>query len=155
MRGVVGDLGELELAAVEAAIGSTSFKRGCTYANGGRVLKLEWDPQIDTLIGRVVGNGALYDTAANFASGDDGTLAFANGDCTCPVGYNCKHVAAIVIAATAPSGPAARPQHQRNRFAARLEVRQPATRPSHTRRRHGPQCHRDPRRRRGSARCEH
>ena len=26
-------------------------------------------------------------------------LEFEDGECTCPVGYNCKHVAAIVIAA--------------------------------------------------------
>jgi len=126
MRGAVADLSELELSTIEAAVGTTSYKRGRTYANGGRVLKLEWDPEIDTLLGRVVGNGALYDTAANFAPGDDGALTFAAGDCTCPVGYNCKHVAAIVIAATPKRGPGARPPKQpTSRYAARLEARQP------------------------------
>ena len=105
MRGVIADLGEVELSTIEAAVGSTSFKRGRSYANNNRVLKLEWDPEIDRLLGKVVGHGALYDTAASFAAGDDGALTFADGDCTCPVGYNCKHVAAIVIAATPRSVP--------------------------------------------------
>jgi hypothetical protein len=47
----------------------------------------------------VVGQGALCDTAAFFAADPGGALAFDDGECTCPVGYNCKHVAAIVIAA--------------------------------------------------------
>src|SRR5439155_11275380 len=29
----------------------------------------------------------------------DGELRFEAGECSCPVGYNCKHVAAVVIAA--------------------------------------------------------
>ena len=38
----------------------------------------------------------------------DGALAFDGGEGSCPVGYNCKHVAAIVMAALdAPAPPAA------------------------------------------------
>jgi superfamily II DNA or RNA helicase len=47
-----------------------------------------------------VGQGALYDTAAFFTADADGALGFDDGECTCPIGYNCKHVAAIVITAT-------------------------------------------------------
>jgi PAS domain-containing protein len=64
------------------------------------VRSVEWDPSAETLTGSVVGNGALYDTAAFFVGGGGGALAFEDGECPCPVGYNCKHVAAIVIAAT-------------------------------------------------------
>ncbi len=108
MRGVFANLSEGELSTIEAAVGSTSFKRGRSYANNNRVLKLEWDPEIDTLLGKVVGHGGLYDTAAFFAAGDAGALKFADGECTCPVGYNCKHVAAIVIAATPQVAPGRR-----------------------------------------------
>jgi superfamily II DNA or RNA helicase len=129
MRDAVADLSELELSTVEAAVGATSYKRGRTYATGGRVLKLEWDPEIDTLLGRVIGNGAVYDTAASFAPTDGGALTFAAGDCTCPVGYNCKHVAAIVIAAKPKRDQGVRSSQRppSNRVAARLEVRQPAS----------------------------
>ncbi len=69
------------------------------------MVTIEWDPDIKTLTGAVVGRGAVYNTAAFFASDGGGSLGLDDGECTCPVGYNCKHVAAIVIAAT--DGPAA------------------------------------------------
>jgi len=96
--GAIAELSDVELAGVEAAVGSSSFKRGRGYAHG-RVVAIKWDPDADTLVGSVVGQGALYDTAAFFAAAPDGALAFDDGECTCPVGHNCKHVAAIVIAA--------------------------------------------------------
>lgn len=49
--------------------------------------------------------GAVYSTAASF-DGGAGALAFDDGECTCPVGYNCKHVAAVVIAAANDRGQA-------------------------------------------------
>jgi superfamily II DNA or RNA helicase len=93
------ELPDVELAEVEAAVGSSSFKRGRTYARGNRVAAIEWDANAERLSGSVVGQGALYDTAAFVTADSGGALAFDEGECTCPVGYNCKHVAAIVIAA--------------------------------------------------------
>jgi len=98
--GVISEVDEVELAEVEAAVGSRSFQRGRDYARGNRVLAIEWDPDTETLSGSVVGHGALYSTEASFTSGSEGSLEFEEGECTCPVGYNCKHVAAIVVAAT-------------------------------------------------------
>jgi superfamily II DNA or RNA helicase len=96
----IGELCDVELSEVEAAVGSRSFKRGRDYARGNRVIAIEWNADTGTLTGSVVGQGALYDTAAFFASDGGGLLGFDDGECTCPVGYNCKHVAAIVIAAS-------------------------------------------------------
>ncbi|MHB1809648.1 MAG: DEAD/DEAH box helicase [Solirubrobacteraceae bacterium] len=103
---MVSDLDEVELPTVEAAVGARSFQRGSSYARGNRVLRIEWDPGTTTLTGSVVGHGALYETAAFFAAATDGESAptFRDGECTCPVGYNCKHVAAIVIAASVGVG---------------------------------------------------
>ncbi|MFY9265602.1 MAG: SWIM zinc finger family protein, partial [Solirubrobacterales bacterium] len=95
--GVVSELRDVELSEVEAVVGSRSFKRGRGYARGDRVASIEWDPNAETLTGSVVGEGALYSTAAFFAADHDGALAFGDGECSCPVGHNCKHVAAIVI----------------------------------------------------------
>ena len=103
MTAAVGVLGDVELGELEAAVGSASFKRGRSYAHGNRVHAIEWDPEEETLSGSVIGHGAIYSTAAVFA-GDDGELTFAEGECSCPVGYNCKHVAALVIAATDTRG---------------------------------------------------
>ncbi len=88
----------MDLAEIEAVVGSRSYARGLDYAQNNRVLAIEWDASTGTLTGSVVGRGALYDTAAFFTVDRDGALAFDDGECTCPVGYNCKHVAAIVIA---------------------------------------------------------
>ncbi len=100
MLSAIREVDDVELAEVEVAVGSTSFKRGRSYARANRVLKIEWDPDTNTLTGSVVGQGALYDTAAFFTSDGDSSLVFDDGECTCPVGYNCKHVAALVIAAS-------------------------------------------------------
>jgi hypothetical protein len=96
----ISELHGVELPEIEAAVGPQSFKRGRGYARGDRVVAIDWDPAAATLTGSVVGQGALYSTCAFFAGGRDGALAFDGGECTCPVGYNCKHVAAIAIAAT-------------------------------------------------------
>jgi hypothetical protein len=98
--GAIREVDDVELAEVEAAVGSTSFKRGRSYARANRVLRIEWDPGTETLTGSVVGQGVLYDTAAFFTSNGDSSLVLEDGECTCPVGYNCKHVAALVIAAS-------------------------------------------------------
>jgi len=95
----IEELRDVELAEVEAAVGATSYARGRGYARH-RVLAIEWDAKDETLTGSVAGQGALYDTAAFFTADRAGALAFDDGQCTCPVGHNCKHVAAIVIAAT-------------------------------------------------------
>ncbi len=116
----IRELRDVELSEVEAAVGSQAFDRGRAYARRGRVLSGEWDPSGETLTGSVVGQGALYDTTAFFAGNRDGALAFEDGECSCPVGYNCKHVAALAIAA-AESRSAGRPAQ-----GLRL-VRQPTT----------------------------
>ena len=96
----ISELRGVELSGIEAAVGARSFNRGRGYARGNRVVTIEWDPVAGTLTGSVVGQGALYSTSALFVGGPGGELAFDEGECTCPVGYNCKHVAAIVVAAT-------------------------------------------------------
>ena len=88
MVSATGELCDVELSEVEAAVGSRSFDRGRVYARRGRVARAEWDPDAEALRGSVVGQGALYDTAAFFVGSRGGALAFEDGECTCPVGYN-------------------------------------------------------------------
>jgi superfamily II DNA or RNA helicase len=91
-------LHDVDLVTVERAVGARSAERGRAYARRGRVLGTEWNADTATLTGSVAGQGGLYETAAFFV-GEGGGLALEDGECTCPVGYNCKHVAALVIAA--------------------------------------------------------
>jgi superfamily II DNA or RNA helicase len=103
----IGDVHDVDLSEVERVVGERSFQRGRSYARAGRVLELEWDPDTVTLTGTVVGNGATYNTGAFFSATGGGLLTLDDGECTCPVGYNCKHVAAIVVAASGGRGRAA------------------------------------------------
>jgi uncharacterized Zn finger protein len=84
------ELRDLELYEVETAVGRRSYERGRAYVRGGRVLKLAWDADAEALTGTVLGQGALYDTTAFFAAAPGGELRFEEGECSCPVGYNCK-----------------------------------------------------------------
>jgi superfamily II DNA or RNA helicase len=100
---VTAALSEIDLAEVRAAVGARSWDRGRGYARNGRVMSIELDPNDRSLTGLVAGT-ALYTAIAYF---DDG-FGFEEGECTCPVGYNCKHVAALAIA-TAEEGAGGRP----------------------------------------------
>jgi hypothetical protein len=93
------ELCDVDLSEVEDVVGPRAFERGRAYARRGRALKLRWDPGTATLSGSVVGHGGLYTTVAYFDDGSDGALELQEGECSCPVGRDCKHVAAIVIAA--------------------------------------------------------
>jgi superfamily II DNA or RNA helicase len=95
---------DIDLAEIEEAVGETAFKRGRAYARKSRVLSLEWDPQELELSGRVMGSGAIYETSATFASDDEDGWEFVDGECSCPIGWNCKHVAALAVTASTSAG---------------------------------------------------
>ena len=90
--------GSIDLADVEDAVSTTFYDRGADYARRNQVLRIRWDQADLALHGSVVGKGGLYETSVYFED-DDEELVFEQGQCTCPVGFNCKHVAALVIAA--------------------------------------------------------
>jgi len=96
MHGTIDELSGIDLSEVRGEVGSRSYERGRAYARARRVVAVEWDPSDLTLRGTVVGT-APYVTTAHFAEVDGG-LAFDAGECSCPVGYDCKHAAALVIA---------------------------------------------------------
>jgi len=91
-------LRDVDLGAVEAAVGPRSFARGREYATR-RVLDLRWDAATEALEATVLGQGNVYETVAYFSADQSGRFGFVDGECSCPVGDNCKHIAAIVIAA--------------------------------------------------------
>ena len=111
-------LSDLELRDFEAHFSATSFERGASYARRNRVLSVAWDDHEQTLSARVVGHGAVYSTTAYFE--DDGHgVEFVEGECNCPIGFNCKHVVAVVLAATSQpterTTPGARPRRREER----------------------------------------
>ncbi len=97
-------------ASVAPAVGAQTYARGVEYAQQRAVLHMEWDGAASVLEAVVRGSGGThYETAVYFQSQAGAELAFGFGECTCPVGVNCKHVVAVAVAATARRGPLRRP----------------------------------------------
>jgi superfamily II DNA or RNA helicase len=90
----------IDLADIADAVGRTTFDRGTDYATRGAVLSVSWDRVETALHGAVRGRGDVYETSVYFDLVDDEVVELAHGECTCPVGFNCKHVVAVVVAAT-------------------------------------------------------
>jgi superfamily II DNA or RNA helicase len=103
-------------------VGETTYRRGVAYAREGRVLRCLWDPEAQQLVGSIRGSqGRTYTTTVQLWPIDDDIWSAENGLCSCPVRADCKHVAAVVIAAAgattmpaqqAPRAPAAPPWRQ-------------------------------------------
>lgn len=90
---------DVALDVVEEAVGAQTYDRGRRYASGGRVLSLAWQVDEEAFVAKVVGKGRVYETELYVYPGRDGRLHYDLGECTCPVGGDCKHVAAVAIAA--------------------------------------------------------
>jgi hypothetical protein len=85
-------------ADLEYTVGKATYARGVQYARQQAVVTLRWDPSEGALYGQVEGND-LYETAAYFSASDGSPFEFEHGECSCPVGFDCKHVAALVLTA--------------------------------------------------------
>ncbi|WPL17240.1 ATP-dependent helicase HepA [Thiorhodovibrio winogradskyi] len=76
-----------------------SFERGMRYFRNGRVQSLNIDTERGTVNGRVRGSGnQTYVTLVQISAPSIGALELT-GQCSCPVGLNCKHVVALLFAA--------------------------------------------------------
>ncbi|MGH3822831.1 MAG: SNF2-related protein [Pseudonocardiaceae bacterium] len=94
-------------ASVSAAVDAQTYARGLAYARQRAVLHMEWDGTDGVMRAVVRGSsGAGYRTAVYLEPRGGAQLAFAFGECTCPVGIDCKHVVAVAIAAAGAAGPA-------------------------------------------------
>jgi superfamily II DNA or RNA helicase len=98
-------LSGVDLTGLEEAAGRTSYARGVKYARQGAVIAMRWDESECAVLGSVHGSyGEVYDTTAYFRSGRGPALEFAEGECTCPVGMDCKHTVALVLTAAGVTG---------------------------------------------------
>jgi hypothetical protein len=92
---------QLTLSAIRHACSESSYERGRNYYLKGQVVKLT-----------VSSDGALFVQLNSSVKGSvktpynqnirivwrpDYSAATIEGDCSCPVGYNCKHVAAVCL----------------------------------------------------------
>jgi len=79
-------------ALIKTWVGKTFAMRGKRYFKHDRVTEVEVLQQGEELMGDVQGTAAKpYEVLIRFVSDDA-----IEGECTCPVGLNCKHVAAVL-----------------------------------------------------------
>jgi len=79
---------------------STGFyRRGVDYQRSGRVLSSATQHRGWSAIvtGRVSGSGDHVYTVYVQLERDAHDFVSVDGDCSCPVGYNCKHVVAVLL----------------------------------------------------------
>ena len=74
---------------------SGTFSRGETYARNGMVIA--FNRERDRIDGKVAGSGNMvYRQDIRLSAGPRGLRV--NASCTCPMGHNCKHVVAVLLA---------------------------------------------------------
>jgi superfamily II DNA or RNA helicase len=95
----------IDVTTVARAVDGQTYLRGVTYASQRAVQHMEWDNVDRVLQAMVCGrDGSYYEAAAYFEPLRGATLTFAFGECTCSVGFNCKHVVAVVLTACGATG---------------------------------------------------
>ncbi len=89
----------INIATFARAFDAGSYRRGSDYAQQAAVLEMWWEDLLDALHGHVRGSSDEPYLATAYFAAAAGRLEFQSGECTCPVGFNCKHVVALVISA--------------------------------------------------------
>lgn len=97
----------MDQADLRRLIGEPDFSRGLEYFRRGMVLSAEVkDP--GRIVGEVRGSKSrVYHQTVRLVRDDSGFVIQVNGHCTCPLSFNCKHVAAVMLYAERelPLGP--------------------------------------------------
>ena len=92
---------DIDPASLAEAVEPGSYERGVQYVRQHAVVRALWKLSAGALAGTVRGQyGNVYTTTARFSSADGLVHRFEGGECSCPVGSNCKHVVALVLTAT-------------------------------------------------------
>ena len=104
-RGGENGLDRFGTEEIRRAIGEPFFSRGQSYYRLGAVRTVELVPP-DWVRARVQGTASEpYGVSVTLVYGSEGTLRSVKGDCACPLQFNCKHVAAALLAARDRSTP--------------------------------------------------
>ncbi len=100
---------------VAGLVDGGTLHRGVEYANQHMVLAHVWSGDRTRLRGSVRGSGQQRYTVEVSLEGPAGRIL--GGLCSCPVGVNCKHAVAVLLAALAASGGGTQPAAGRSAIA--------------------------------------
>jgi superfamily II DNA or RNA helicase len=99
---------KIQWTAATELFNSRYKERGIDVFNEGRVLSIEWLMRTDTAakIHSIVqgSQDEVYEQTISIKARNQ--IPEIEGDCTCPIGYNCKHVVAVIRAITREEKPA-------------------------------------------------
>ncbi|MGW6173808.1 DEAD/DEAH box helicase [Arthrobacter sp. NPDC055138] len=88
----------VDVSEIIRLVGGAAFARGKIYSSDGSVAELDWDPSVRLLTAKVIGTAALpYRCRIYLETGTSGQWRPASASCSCPVGSDCKHVAAVLL----------------------------------------------------------
>ena len=80
-------------------VGTATFERGRAYAEHGAVRNCTWNPGGTHVVGQVQGGAPRpYVASVRLTRSSNRQLSSIDAKCSCPVGYNCKHAVALVLA---------------------------------------------------------
>ena len=84
---------------IERAVGEGSYLRGLDCFRRGMVRSVRFG-EPGRIHGEVSGSRSeSYSVVARYETGSGGTFVPVEGHCSCPVGHNCEHTAAVLLAA--------------------------------------------------------
>ena len=96
---VPADLPMVDVHGLVKSVGPTTLARATAYARGGHVLNFDWNPLAGELTAEVQGSEPEpYECLVRIRQAPGRDL-YEGGWCTCPVGNDCKHMLAAVLAA--------------------------------------------------------
>ena len=92
----------IEELTIARLVGPLAHSRGRVYADSGRVEGLQWDAASQVLRGTVQGTAeAPYSVVVALLGATSERVTVRSATCSCPVGSNCKHGAAVLHASSA------------------------------------------------------
>ncbi|HTZ72065.1 MAG TPA: SWIM zinc finger family protein, partial [Acetobacteraceae bacterium] len=84
--------------AIRKAVTANAFAAAEAYVRAGRVRRVEVDEDIDLITAKVQGTQKKPYSQMIWLNRDKRGGWKVDGECSCPVGFNCKHVAAVLLA---------------------------------------------------------
>jgi superfamily II DNA or RNA helicase len=88
-----------DVARLRRIVGAPTVAKGLEYAATGAVLRCDWDESRTHATGEVRGTASEpYEVSLSVARTEGQHLDSLDASCSCPVGYNCKHAVALLLA---------------------------------------------------------
>ena len=95
-------LSAADRTTLQRLVDARTFARGLAYARSGAVIACTWSDDGSTVLGEVRGTApAPYQALVVLGRTPTGALRAWRASCTCPVGVNCKHAVALLLATVA------------------------------------------------------